>query len=132
LILGSNFLVSGATALAKVFGASEAFIGLTIVAAGTSLPELATSLIAALKKQSDIAIGNVVGSNIFNILAILGISGIILPIEATGISFVDILVMLGFSALLMPLMKTGVIISRREGAAMLLAYIAYVAYLLYV
>lgn len=132
LILGSNFLVSGATALAKVFGASEAFIGLTIVAAGTSLPELATSLIAALKKQSDIAIGNVVGSNIFNILAILGISGIIHPIEATGISLVDILVMLGFSALLIPLMKTGVIISRREGAAMLLAYIAYVAYLLYV
>jgi len=132
LILGSNFLVSGATALAKVFGASEAFIGLTIVAAGTSLPELATSLVAAVKKQSDIAIGNVVGSNIFNILAILGISGIIHPIEAPGISFVDILVMIGFSALVIPLMKTGVKISRREGAIMLLAYIAYVAYLLYV
>lgn len=132
LILGSNFLVTGATALAKVFGASEAFIGLTIVAAGTSLPELATSLVAALKKQSDIAIGNVVGSNIFNILAILGISGIIHPIEAIGISFVDVLVMIGFSALVIPLMKTGVKISRREGAIMLLAYIAYVAYLLYV
>jgi len=132
LILGSNFLVTGATALAKVFGASEAFIGLTIVAAGTSLPELATSLVAAVKKQSDIAIGNVVGSNIFNILAILGISGIIHPIEAIGISFVDVLVMIGFSALVIPLMKTGVKISRREGAGMLLAYIAYVAYLLYV
>ncbi|HSV87050.1 MAG TPA: calcium/sodium antiporter [Bacteroidales bacterium] len=132
LILGSNFLVTGSTALARVFGASEAFIGLTIVAAGTSLPELATSLVAALKKQSDIAIGNVVGSNIFNILAILGISGIIHPIEATGISSVDILVMIGFSALVIPLMKTDVKISRREGAIMLLAYIAYVAYLLYV
>ena len=131
LVLGSNLLVTGATALAKAFGASEALIGLTIVAAGTSLPELATSLVAAIKKQSDIAIGNVVGSNIFNILAILGLSGIIHPMSAPGISTFDILVMLGFSALLLPLMKTDIRISRREGAIMVLAYVAFVAYLLY-
>jgi len=131
LVAGSYFLVTGATALAQALGASEALIGLTIVAAGTSLPELATSLVAAVKKQSDIAIGNVVGSNIFNILAILGISGIIHPINAAGINTIDILVMLGFSALLIPLMKTDVKISRREGVLMIILYVAYVTYLLY-
>lgn len=131
LVAGSFFLVTGATALAQALGASEALIGLTIVAAGTSLPELATSLVAAVKKQSDIAIGNIVGSNIFNILAILGISGIIHPINAAGINTIDILVMLGFSALLIPLMKTDVKISRREGALMIILYVAYVTYLLY-
>jgi len=129
LVGGSYLLVNGATAIAKAFGASEAFIGLTIVAAGTSLPELATSIVAAIRKQSDIAIGNVVGSNIFNIVAILGISGIIHPLEAPGINTIDILVMIGFSAILIPMMKSGVRIGRREGAIILIAYIAYVVYL---
>jgi len=129
LVGGSYLLVNGATAIAKAFGASEAFIGLTIVAAGTSLPELATSIVAAIRKQSDIAIGNVVGSNIFNIVAILGISGIIHPLEAPGINTIDILVMIGFSAILIPMMKSGLRIGRREGAIILIAYIAYVVYL---
>lgn len=130
LVGGSYLLVTGATELAKALGASEALIGLTIVAAGTSLPELATSLVAAFRKQSDIAIGNIVGSNIFNILSILGLSGLIHPLDSPGITTVDILVMIGFSAFLLPLMRTGAKISRWEGGFMLLAYVIYVAYLL--
>ena len=80
LFIGANYLIAGATDIARHFGVSEAVIGLTIVAVGTSLPELATSVIAALRGKSDIAIGNIVGSNIFNILGILGITGIIAPI----------------------------------------------------
>lgn len=129
LALGSSLLVNGATGLARALGASEALIGLTIVAAGTSLPELATSIVAALKKQSDIAIGNVVGSNIFNILAILGVAGLIRPIETTGISPVDIGVMIGFSLLLIPLMRSGAKISRTEGLILFAAFISYMTYL---
>ena len=126
---GSSLLVNGATDLARALGASEALIGLTIVAAGTSLPELATSLVAALKKHSDIAIGNVVGSNIFNILAILGVAGLIRPIETTGISNIDIGVMIGFSLLLIPLMRSGARISRAEGFILFAAFLAYMTYL---
>jgi len=127
---GSYLLVTGATELAKALGASEALIGLTIVAAGTSLPELATSLVAAFRKQSDIAIGNIVGSNIFNILAILGVSGLIHPLVSPGITTIDILVMIGFSAMLLPLIRSGAKISRWEGGFLLLAYVVYAAYLL--
>lgn len=91
LILGSHFLVSGAVTLARMWGISEAVIGLTIVATGTSLPELATSIVAGIKKEADIAIGNIIGSNIFNILAILGISSLIAPIQSRGITTYDLL-----------------------------------------
>ena len=94
LTLGSNFFVNGASALAKSLGVSEAVIGLTIVAAGTSLPELATSVVASRKGQNDIAIGNIIGSNIFNILMALGLTGIISPMHIQGITTVDFSVMM--------------------------------------
>ena len=94
-MLGANLFVQSAVAIAKIFNVSDAIIGLTIVAIGTSLPELITSIVASIKKESDIAIGNVVGSNVFNILLdILGITALIIPISAVGISYVDFGVML--------------------------------------
>lgn len=130
LIFGSDLLVEGAVSLARRFGISDALIGLTIVAAGTSMPELATSVVAALKKQSDIAVGNVVGSNIYNILAILGISSVITPIQALDIAFTDSLVMVGISLLLVPLLRTGYALKRWEGGVLLLTYIIYLYSLL--
>ena len=89
LVVGSTFLVKGAVALARLWGISEAIIGLTIVATGTSLPELATSIVAGVKKESDIAVGNIIGSNIFNVLSLLGISSLIQPIHAQKILWSD-------------------------------------------
>ena len=106
-------------------------IGLTVVAVGTSLPELATSVVAAVKKEQDIAIGNVVGSNIFNILAILGIAPLFCPIQTQGISYVDMFLMPGISILLYPFMKSGMKISRKEGIAFLSIYILYTVYLIF-
>ncbi|MCI2429645.1 calcium/sodium antiporter, partial [Candidatus Acetothermia bacterium] len=107
LVLGSRLLVDHSVILAKAWGVSEAVIGLTIVAGGTSMPELATSMVAALRKQPDIAIGNIVGSNIFNILAILGLASMISPLHAPGISSLDYTVMIVFTVLLIPLLYTG-------------------------
>jgi len=127
LMLGARFLVDGAVAIARDFGISEAFIGLTIVAVGTSLPELATSLIAALRRQSEIAIGNIVGSNIFNVLGILGVTAVITPIPVSGrfLSF-DLPVMIGVTALLTALLLTRPVIGRPVGLVMLAGYVAYV------
>lgn len=125
LVVGSMLFLKGAVALGRLVGISEAVIGLTIVAAGTSLPELATSVVAAFKKHSDIAIGNIVGSNIFNILAIMGLTGIICPLDCPQISTMDIIYMIGTAVLLLPFMKTGRIISRKEGVFLLLVYISY-------
>jgi len=122
LVIGSRLLVDHSIALAKTLGVSEAVIGLTIVAAGTSMPELATSVVAAFRKQPDIAIGNIVGSNIFNILAILGLSAMISPLQAPGISNLDYTVMIVFSLLLIPLLYTGRLLHRLEGATLLLLY----------
>ena len=130
LICGGKLLVNSAVSIAKVFDVPEAVIGLTVVAVGTSMPELATSIVAALKGEKDIAIGNVVGSNIFNILAILGVAPMIAPISAPGISMVDLGLMTGLSALLIPMMKTGMIISRREGCILFLIYIGYTIWLI--
>ena len=130
LIFGSDLLVEHAVSLARRFEVSDAVIGLTIVAAGTSMPELATSVVAAIKKQSDIALGNVVGSNIYNILIILGVSTLITPIEAPDIALTDTLVMISISILLLPLVKSGFILKRWEGALLLAVYGAYMAYLL--
>ena len=131
LVGGAKLFVNSAVAIAKVCGVSEAVIGLTVVAVGTSLPELATSVVAAVKKEQDIAIGNVVGSNIFNILAILGVAPLINPIRTQGISYVDMFLMLGVSVLLYPIMKSGMKISRKEGIALLTIYILYTAYLIF-
>jgi cation:H+ antiporter len=130
LILGANAFVQGAIAIAKIFNISDAVIGLTVVAFGTSLPELVTSSVACFKNESDIAVGNVVGSNIFNILAILGITAVIIPISSAGISKVDLGVMIFMAVILLPLSKTGYSITRIEGAALLLGYIVYIYYLL--
>lgn len=130
LILGANLFVQSAVAIAKLFNISDAIIGLTIVAVGTSLPELITSIVASYKNEADIAIGNVVGSNIFNILLILGITAIILPISSVGISYVDLGVMMFTAIILFPLSRTGFSISRLEGTFMLAGYIGYIYYLI--
>jgi cation:H+ antiporter len=129
LVVGAKFLVDGAVQLAELWGVSKAVIGLTIVAAGTSLPELATSVIAAIHKETDIAIGNVVGSNIFNILGILGISSLLAPLNGTGISMIDLSVMIGTAIVLLPFMRTGFVLNRWEGAVLLCIYGGYLYYL---
>lgn len=119
--------------MAQALGVSDTVIGLTIVAAGTSLPELATSLVATVRGQRDIAIGNVVGSNIYNILAILGVSSLVTPgglVVNPVMVRLDIPVMLLTAILCFPIFFTGLRIARWEGALFLLAYIAYVTYLI--
>ena len=130
LIIGANFFVQSAVAIAKLFNISDAIIGLTIVAIGTSLPELITSIVASYKKESDIAIGNVVGSNIFNILGILGITALIVPISLIGISSIDLIIMVLTAVLLLPLSKSGMRISRIEGLFLVAGYGAYTYYLI--
>ena len=130
LVAGAQLLVTGATAIARAAGLPELIIGLTLVAVGTSLPELATSAIAALKGEPDIALGNIVGSNIFNILGILGITMMVRPIELPFASIaIDLGVMVGLSLLLWPFLRTGMRLGRREGAFLLVVYAAYVSYL---
>jgi cation:H+ antiporter len=130
LILGANLFVQSAVAVAKMFNISDAIIGLTIVAIGTSLPELITSIVAAYKKEADIAIGNVVGSNIFNILGILGITALIIPISSVGISYIDLVVMVFTAIILFPLSRSGFSISRFEGVLLLVGYVVYLYYLI--
>lgn len=130
LIGGGILFVDGAIDLAKAFGVSEVIIGLTIVAIGTSMPELVTSLVAALKGESDIAIGNVVGSNLFNILGILGITAIVQPVSSMGLENFDFIVMLGLAVVLLPFAWTGLRIGRREGLCLLLIYFGYIATLI--
>lgn len=126
LILGANFLVSGAVEIAKYFGLSEIVIGLTIIAIGTSLPELATSVVAAKKGEADVALGNAIGSNVLNILAVLGITAIIQPISTEGIRTVDLGVMLGSAILLNVLLGRKFILDRIEGAILIIGYFVYV------
>jgi cation:H+ antiporter len=130
LVLGARLLVTGAVDIAEGFGLSQAVIGLTIVAIGTSLPELATSVVAALKGQGDIAVGNVVGSNLFNILGILGITALVRPLAQSGMSSVDLGVMLVLTVALLPLMRSGFRVSRAEGGVLVAGYAAYTTYLL--
>lgn len=129
LVAGSRFLVDGSIGVARSWGVSEAVIGLTIVAAGTSTPELAASIVAALKKEPDIAIGNIVGSNIYNILCILGIAGLITPLPLGGVAWTDLYVMLGFSLALVPILITGFVIKRWEGFVLLAGYGGYLAWM---
>ncbi|MBN2306391.1 calcium/sodium antiporter [Candidatus Peregrinibacteria bacterium] len=132
LVVGGKWIVDGAVFIALHLGVSESLIGLTIVAIGTSLPELATSVVATLRKQPDIAIGNVVGSNIFNIFWILGVSSLIHPIPFHAGAGKDMLVMIAASLLLFLTMFTGKrhTIERWEGALMLLFYVTYIGYLI--
>ncbi len=132
LVLGSQWLVRGASSIAKAVGVSELVIGLTVVAAGTSLPEVATSLVASIRGERDIAVGNVVGSNIFNILAALGLTGIAAPngiaVSEAALRF-DIPVMIAVAISCLPIFFLGYNISRWEGLLFLAYYVAYTAYL---
>ncbi|MCF8361437.1 MAG: hypothetical protein K9G70_02310 [Prolixibacteraceae bacterium] len=131
LIAGGQFVVVNSMNIANTMGVSEKVIGLTVVAAGTSLPELVTSIIAATKKNADIAIGNVIGSNIFNLLLILAISGIINPIDYNPTFNTDLLVLLGGTLFLFTSMLTGTRkkLDRWEAAILLVFYLCYTTYL---
>jgi len=134
LMAGAHICVGAAVTLAKMWGMSELVIGLTIVAIGTSLPELASSVMAAYRGHADIAIGNVMGSNIYNVLCVLGITSIItpLPTAAPTLMWLDIPVMIAFALVLVPMMLMGLKITRWNGAFLLGAYVLYVGYLLQV
>ena len=129
LAFGSEFLVSGAVDLARLWGLSEALIGLTIVSIGTGTPELATALMAAYRKTADIAIGNAVGSNLFNILFVVGLAGLVAPMDANGIKSSDLYVMFGLTILLLPTVWTGLVLDRKEGFLFLAIYVGYLYYL---
>tara|TARA_R110000772_G_scaffold49123_6_gene112871 strand:- start:178591 stop:179556 length:966 start_codon:yes stop_codon:yes gene_type:complete len=130
LVFGADLLVKGAVSVARTFGVPDAVIGLSLVAVGTSLPELATAIVAALRRHSDVVLGNVIGSNIFNILAILGTTAVITPIEVSArFRELDALVMLAASVLLVVLLFAFKQIGRVWGGAMLAAYAAYMGYL---
>jgi len=129
LVVASQLFVGGAVVLAKSWGVTEAVIGLTVVAVGTSMPELATSLVAAVRGHGDVAIGNVVGSNIFNVLGILGIAALINPIDTSGLSRVDLATMVVAALAMLPAARSGGVISRLEGAVLLFAYFGYTVWL---
>ena len=132
LVLGSHLLVDNSVIIARYFNVSELLIGLTIIAVGTSLPELATSVIATIKGERDIAVGNVIGSNIFNLLAILGLAGLLSPnginVTDTALRF-DLPFMIAVSVACLPIFFTGYIISRWEGGLFLAYYVVYIIYL---
>ena len=130
LILGSNLFVDNASFVASTLGVSDAVIGLTIVAGGTSLPELATSMVSTKKGNSDIAIGNVIGSNVFNILMIIGVTGLVKPMHIKGITSLDLIVMLASMLLLWFFCRTTYKVKRWEGAVLAISYIAYIAWLI--
>jgi cation:H+ antiporter len=130
LVAGAMALVDGAVQFARAMGITERVIGITLVAIGTSLPEFATSVVAAMKREGDIALGNVVGSNIFNILAVLGLTAMVRPIEIdSGAMIGDLGVMLAFTLILIPFAITGRRIARVEGLILVVAYCGYVTYL---
>jgi cation:H+ antiporter len=131
LIGGAELMVGGAVALAEDFGVSDALIGLTIVAIGTSLPELATSVVAAVRGHGAMAAGNVVGSNVFNLLGILGAAAVLNPLHAPGLRPTDLAAMAIFAVVLVPLMLTGRRLVRAEGALLLAGYVSYVGWLAY-
>lgn len=133
LVLGARWLVESAVEIARAWGVNEAVIGLTIVAAGTSLPEVVTSIVATVRGERDIAVGNVVGSNIFNILCVLGLSGLVSPVPLLAgaqMAMVDIPVMVGVALLCVPLFFIGSVLNRIEGLLFMLLYIAYTWYLI--
>lgn len=129
-IIGARLLVDGAIEIARDFGVTETVIGLTVVAIGTSLPELVACVIAALRRHADVALGNVIGSNIYNVLGILGMTAVVHPIEVPAeIATFDIWVLLGVTALLGLFLRTGWTLKRWEGGVFLAIYVTYIAYL---
>ena len=130
LIAGSNMFVDNASFVASSLGVSDAVIGLTIVASGTSMPELATSMVSAKKGNSDIAIGNVIGSNVFNILMIIGITGLVKPMHIAGITTLDLIMMLASMLLMWFFCRTTYKVKRWEGAVLTIIYLAYLTWLI--
>lgn len=129
LVFGSNLFVDAATVIARQLGVSDAVIGLTIIAGGTSLPELATSVVSARKGQSGIAIGNVLGSNVFNILLILGVTGVMSPMTLQGITTVDLAMLVASMVMLWLFSFTKYTLARWEGAVLTIVFIGYISYL---
>ena len=129
LIVGSNIFVDAATFVARTFGVSDAVIGLTIVACGTSMPELATSVVAAKNGQSALAIGNVLGSNVFNILMVLGLTGLISPLQINGITNIDLILQFAAVALVWLFSYTKFKVERWEGALLSLVFLTYLTWL---
>lgn len=129
LIPGAHVFVAGAVSVAEWLGLSAFVIGLTVVAIGTSLPEIATSVVASVKGHGDMAIGNAVGSNIFNILFILGLAALVFGVDSTGLSTVDMGMMWAVALVSLPIMHSGFVITRLEGGALVLGYAGYLAYL---
>lgn len=125
LVLGANLFVQGAVGIARWFSVSDAIIGLTLVAVGTSLPELATSVVASIRQNNDIAVGNVVGSNFLNILCILGLTVTISPSTVQGITVIDMGVLLLTTLLLLPMVRSRFVLNRWEGGLLLIIYIGY-------
>lgn len=130
IIVGGELVVNSASAIALSFGMSETLVGLTIVAIGTSLPELITSVTAALKKESDIAVGNIVGSNIFNVFLVLGVTAVISPMKIEASIFIDLIWMNLLTIVLLVFARTSFKIGRIEGGILTLAYIAYMIFVL--
>ena len=130
IVFGGDFVVKNSTEIALSLGMSEALVGLTIVAVGTSLPELVTSIVAALKKESEIALGNIIGSNIFNILFVLGASATISPIGVNASLFTDVIVLLAFTVIVLIFALTHYTIGKREGLFLALSYIVYMIYII--
>jgi cation:H+ antiporter len=130
LVAGGNLLVHGAVILARLAGMSERLIGLTIVAVGTGMPELATSVVAAMRKQTDVAVANMIGSNVFNLLGILGLTALVHPIHfAPELAGSDVWWLLGASLLLLALLRSGMRLVRWEGALLVCVYVAYLVFL---
>lgn len=126
LIVGARMLVDGATALAQQLGVSQTIIGLSVVALGTSLPELATSMVAALKREGDLVVGNIIGSNILNILCIVGIAATIQPIAASSLRWLDPGAMMLFAIIIFPFIALDFVLDRREGAVLVIGYVLYI------
>ena len=129
LVIGSNVFVDGAADVARRLGVSEAIVGLTVVAAGTGFPELATSIVAARKGHSGLALGNVIGSNVFNSLMVIGLTGLVVPLQAAGITRVDFTVLVGSTLLLWAMSFTKYKIERWEGCVLMGIYAAYLGWL---
>ncbi|MHB8923506.1 MAG: calcium/sodium antiporter [Thermoleophilia bacterium] len=125
LLVGASLLLKGATSVAAEFGISQVVIGLTVIAVGTSLPELAASITSTIRNEADVAFGNVIGSNILNVLAVLGVVALIHPFEMNGLRSLDLGVMVASAALLLPLMWRGWVLNRWEGAGLLAGYVLY-------
>lgn len=129
LVFGGRLLIDSAVDVASALGVSEAVIGLSLVAIGTSLPELATSVVAGLRGQGDIAVGNVIGSNLFNVLGIVGITALITPVMRGGVDFLTLGIFVVATFLVLPLLRTRMRLTRREGGLLLLGYAVYLAWL---